>query len=186
MTNKILYLDMDGVLANFHKAICQATNVPYPSQTLLGFDWYIRTYGGTVSSFCLLMEQCPDIWRDAELYPWVPEMIEFINQYAPNWNILTTAQPAPVSWSGKAEWVAKHFTKKSLSRLIIVAGRKERLARPGAILVDDHKINCDAWERSGGTAFQWLEYSDDHIEIPNQLQKLKDFIKKEFPIAPQV
>jgi hypothetical protein len=159
------YIDMDGVLANFHKSACRAFQVEYPRNSVLFFDWLVgkADWGGTVEGFYASIEKDPRFWHDIEPYPWLHDLTEFLDVEAPkrpypadpSWRMLSNAYLNPEAWHGKVDWVRRHLGPDGPFKLTLIAGSKDHICRPGDILVDDHKKNCERWVAQGGRAFLW-------------------------------
>ncbi len=175
-----LFVDLDGVMANFHRGACPLFQVPYPRQSVLHFEWLFNQTGTTVEDFLGRIDATPGFWEKLEPFPWLPELIQILDTACPNWQILTFATQDPVSWQGKAAWVKRVLGADSIRRLVMIHGDKERLASPDALLVDDHRRWCQNWKASGGLdAFHWIEYTEDHQEMWSlQLARLRDFLSQ--------
>jgi 5'(3')-deoxyribonucleotidase len=106
---KIMYIDMDGVIANFAKAATEG-------------GWKHR----------------PDkhvSYRDLEVMPGAIDALAILNE---DFDIFIASTPPwdrPECWGHKREWIAEHFPY--LKRKIILTHRKDLLI--GDILIDDSR-----------------------------------------------
>ena len=173
-----VFVDMDGVLVNFHKHACPLFSIEYPKQSVLGWDWLYNLCGIPIEEWLGRMDDTPGFWENLEPYPWTTDLIQFLDSGYPNWAVLTMATQDPRSWAGKAAWVKRYLPVRGMYRLIMSHGSKGRFAQPGDVLIDDSYNQCAAWREAGGKAFHWVEYTDDFTERANeQLVLVKKFIE---------
>lgn len=174
----IVYVDMDGVLANFNKAGCQTFGVEYPKRSRLWHTWLRDQSGISQSEWFEIMANDPKIWDRIEPFPWTSTLVQCLDVHAPGWKILSSATHDPACWSSKARWVMQRlFPITSLHRLVLVGGRKFELASRGDVLIDDWQENIESWKAAGGVAFKWDEFTEDMEETANQqIDSLREFL----------
>ena len=106
---KIIYIDMDGVIANFKKAADEGGWTHRP-------DKHVN-------------------YRNLELMPGAKEALIRLNK---DFDIFIASTPPwdrPSQWAAKREWLEKHFPW--LKRKLILTHRKDLLI--GDILIDDSR-----------------------------------------------
>ena len=140
MSRKIIYIDLDGVIADFDKArwehpLCNQT--PFKGRP----------------------DRIPNIYRDLEP---IEGALDAVNQLLDNERldiyILSTAPwDNPDAWTHKRLWVEKYFGKKIRKRLIL-CHHKHLLI--GDYLIDDRRFN-GASEFTG----QWIHFGNE--QFPN-------------------
>lgn len=152
-----VYLDLDGVLANFVGGALRACN--QPASRLKPGVWEIHTcLDYTIQEFwsrCqghLFWSQL-DALHDAEAIVSTVEAFCAVED-ADLW-LLSAPSDDAGSFSGKYEWVGRHFNR--LKRKLVIACNKAAMhPRPGMLLVDDSDANVKAWQggigRVGGQA----------------------------------
>lgn len=174
MDNRIIYLDIDGVLANWTKSMCLGLGYPYPKNTEFETSYWLRDH--------FSRKQIDDVadsvefWQNIELYPWADEIVEIVDKCSDKWFFLTKPMPFSSCWHGKALWIMKHFPKH-LDKLIIITGSKSKCCQGGdTILIDDCKKNIFEWEKSLGSSFYWKEITSDYKYPSERLDKLERFL----------
>jgi hypothetical protein len=159
-----IWVDLDGVLANWHQAACDCFGIEYPTNTVLHREWLAEQTQEAVPTILERLDRHPRFWEDMQPLPIFPQMITYLDTTFPDWGILTKATLSTPSWAGKAAWVRRYLGDRGMHRLVITGGPKHRLASPDAVLIDDTQYQIEAWIRAGGKAFRWREYTADCVE----------------------
>jgi 5'-nucleotidase len=138
---KIIYIDLDGVVADFDKARSE-----HPLSN-------ITPYKGRP-------EKLPGIYEDLEP---INGAIDAVNDLLKNddfdvYFLSTAPWDNPEAWMHKRLWVAKYFDEKLIRKRLILSHHKQLLI--GDFLIDDRRFN-GASEFSG----QWLKFGS--VEYPN-------------------
>lgn len=136
-----LFLDMDGVLADFDTG-------------------YYRLFGelpdrskGDRPEMWKAIEAHGSFYRDLEMMPDAYELLAYTRPWRP---IVLTGMPdsVPDAMAQKMAWVREHIGDD-----VLVIGTKSRdkslWARPGDVLVDDWEKYRDRWEQVGGV---WITH----------------------------
>lgn len=148
MNKLILYFDMDGVVADFDKAIEER----YPH--LKGMPDPNRK--NIIDEYCEIPEN-QGIFDHLEL---IDGAMEAFNELYPIYDIyfLSTAKwSMPECWKHKRLWLARHFGERVIKRLILT--HRKDLAI-GHYLVDDRKANGAAEFKGKHIHFGTMEYPD--------------------------
>jgi hypothetical protein len=159
-----IWVDLDGVLANWHKSACEVFGVPYPTRTVLYRDWIAETTKLPINKLLDQTDDVPSFWKDMELLPVAPRLISYLDVNFPDWHFLTHPTLSSVSWGGKAAWVRKYFGNDGMRRLVMMGGKKSLFADRYSVLIDDTRKIIDEWTAAGGLAFHWVEYTSDWKE----------------------
>ena len=118
------YWDMDGVLANFHKAYATDKAVALKRDAMANLEPFAANVT-TLRTLMALGHKC---------------------------YILTKAANADGA-QGKVEWLAKYVPEMKAEDIIILTkGRKVDAIREEGILVDDDPANTRQWEKGGHKA----------------------------------
>ena len=123
------YWDMDGVLANFHKAYATDKAVALKRNAMANLEPFAENVE-TLRSLIAAGHTC---------------------------YILTKAANAEGA-QGKVEWLAKYVPEMDEAHIIIITkGRKVDNIRGDGILVDDDSANTRQWEKAGHKAILLTE-----------------------------
>ncbi len=134
MTKRPLFLDLDGVLADFDRGVRTVTG-KRPEELPTKVMWRElsrhKDFYGTLE----FMHDAQDLWR-------------FCEPFAPT--ILTGLPLGSWAPEQKRRWVA-HMLGPHVKVITCMARDKHRYASPGAVLVDDREKARAPWETAGGT-----------------------------------
>jgi hypothetical protein len=131
-----LYLDCDGVLADFDKGATAVLGLPPRA--------YEKRHG--LGRFWQKLAQAPDFYFGLPLMPDALELFEAVRHLHP---IILTGLPRG-NWAAdqKVRWAAQYFPG---TRIITTMARDKRdHAREGDVLVDDQEKHRHLWEGAGG------------------------------------
>lgn len=173
-----VFLDVDGVLANFRKGIHDAFNKPYNYSTLskkwlFWDDWPDVTFK-MVNAACTI-----NFWANLEWMHDGRDILEIIlDKFSINQiYLLTTPMPNVESPTGRWIWIRDNLPK-FYKRTIITQAPKSLLARPNTLLIDDKSKNIDEFLKAGGYGllvprawnYTYL-YADKTVEIVRSFLK---------------
>lgn len=142
-----IYVDLDGVLANFDKAAegILGTNNIYKYEFIWGPDKFWEKLNTRYTFFADMepMRDAFELWRN------IRHLKPVILTALPRENGERVAEQ-------KIKWVSTHVTYKmnqSQPVKVITCPTKDKpgYCQPGDILIDDRAVNRDAWMAKGGT-----------------------------------
>ena len=131
-----LYLDCDGVLADFDKGAKSILGLPPRA--------YEKRHG--IGRFWQKLATAPDFYFSLPLLPDAMELFEAVKHLHP---VILTGLPRG-NWAAdqKIRWAAQHFPG---TRIITTMARDKRdHAKEGDVLVDDQLRHRHLWEEVGG------------------------------------
>lgn len=142
----MLFLDMDGCVANFVKAACAA----HGRDTSDVDEWnFFTKWGIDENQFWEPVNAGGrEFWANLEPYEWFDELVGMVKKADPNFYILTKPSRQASCLAGKLDWIHRHFGKGF--RNYIFAPDKSPLAAKGRLLIDDSDDNCHAFSAAGG------------------------------------
>lgn len=143
---KTILLDVDGVLCNFIDGIIKSKGLDITHD-----QWKLNHHihlGLTDEEFWDIT-RVPDWWLNLQPYPWASDLIGLFNDF---FDVVYCTSPSLDSScpSQKVEWLRRHGFMSETRNDYIIAPKKELLARPDAILIDDSFDNCDRFRLAGG------------------------------------
>lgn len=148
-----LYLDCDGVLADFEKG----------ATAVLGMSPRAFEKRHGLGRFWAKLARAPDFYFGLPLLPDAMRLFETVKHLDP---IILTGLPQG-NWAAeqKVRW-AKYFPG---TRIITTLARDKRdHAQPGDVLVDDQLRHAHLWEEAGGIFLH-------HRNADETLTRLKDY-----------
>jgi 5'(3')-deoxyribonucleotidase len=169
-----VFLDMDGVITDFNKSVCEQFNLPYPPQVYYFFP-EIRPQ---VNAFCdrLFWQNLEWMHDGRDILRAITELFEPEKVY-----LLTKIMPNVESASGKMIWIQNNLPVY-FSRVIITSlgVPKSFMARPDVLLIDDNDKFVNEFREVGGKAIlvprPWntsCSLADKTVlEITKQLRKI--------------
>ena len=142
-STSIVYVDMDGVLADFYGTIATVHTVT---------SWReIHRQNIPIDQIA----QKPDFYRDLPPLPHAKHLIESIVKMAGKYSILSSPLMSKVEQSSeeKSEWL-HHNLKHDPPQSIVFDHNKSKYAKQADgtpnILIDDYKTNIRLWNLAGG------------------------------------
>lgn len=160
----ILYLDMDGVIANFYDALAKKNGVT---------DWK-KIPNKDAALFNL---KCTDFFNTIELYRSAQKLVSAVRDIAgDNYGIcsspLTEDQHNSSYW--KRVWLERHGFMPSAPNLIFTRNKEqyavERIDGSPNILVDDKPRNINQWINAGGIGICYDAGKDSVDELITKLK----------------
>ena len=185
--DRIIYLDMDGPLADFvntalfrfvnSEAVVAHMISTWPAGS--GLDGLYAMLGITQDEFWNEINQGGiDLWRNLLKHLWADELISLAEHFG---DVLILSSPARGgnSASGKLLWLADKLPSYSRRFILTPKKFKHLLARPNDILIDDDPKTCGKWHNKGGEAILFPRPWNDHpdwldpmVAVRRVLQKL--------------
>jgi hypothetical protein len=147
-----LYLDCDGVLADFDTGARKVLGMPPKA--------YQARFG--LSKFWAALARTPDFYNSLPLMPDAQELVDGVRHLDP---IVLTGLPRG-GWAAaqKKRWVERHFP--GMKVITCMAAEKSSYCVEGDILVDDTLKYRHLWENAGGVFIH-------HSSAPETLRQLR-------------
>jgi len=144
-----VYVDMDGVLADFFGAW----------KKLIGKDWReIKDLDGALQR----IRDKDDFWLNIPVTPNAMNLLSLVKQLKGSYNILSAPLPNdPNSEPHKRQWIEKNLSGFPPSKVIITSNKSVHATQPDGtpnILIDDFGKNIAKWEAAGGVGFKHKDH----------------------------
>ena len=154
----IVYVDLDGVLADFDSALNEIRG----GEELTTEELWARVapYGDGLYACLDLMLYATKLWN-------------WLSVYFDNIQILTAIprrSTVPTAEADKRAWVATNFGTNVKVNIGPYAVNKQRHCQPGDILIDDQPSNIAQWIAKDGIGIL-------HTSAADTIQQLKDLIQ---------
>ena len=151
-----LFLDMDGVLADFDRAAIPLMDGYNPEE-------FERKFGSKV--FWERVNSNPNFFLELELMQDAMQLYDAVKHLRP---IILTGMSRDMQGhiNHKLDWGLKHFGREQIV-ICCQASKKSQFCLPNDIIVDDRKIYKHLWEKKGGI---WIT----HTSASNSLKKLEE------------
>jgi len=154
--SKALYVDLDGVLANYTDAFRDRS----------GFTPEEYKELKDAPPFWTLIKDDPEFWSSMDWIPGAESFWNSITQYSPV--ILSSPLRDAGSKIGKKTWVEEHL---GAHVPVILKSLKADYSGPGAILVDDMEKNIGPWRSAGGIGILHIgDYADTLAQIRKAME----------------
>jgi 5'(3')-deoxyribonucleotidase len=166
MINKVkrIFVDMDGVLADFLKGVEKPEYIGHP---LTNDDKGHTEYDER-------KEELTNKRLFANLPPMVDmyDLIGYIKHTELPWEILTAAGVVnrELVVYDKQEWIKRYVDPKIVVTCTFSGSQKAAYAWEGNVLIDDRPSNIEAWEKAGGIGIIHKNAAD----TINQLKTLRN------------
>lgn len=176
-----VFLDMDGVLADFHKGVYAAFTQPYSYDESLATwnfweDWKIPVTREDVNAKC-----DTHFW---EHLPWTHDGLDIFEAIRSKFRpeqiyILTNPVVGGAGTAtGKLLWIEKYLLG-FIKRIIVTQAPKGLLAKPNTLLIDDNDSCVDGFREAGGRAFLIPRpWNRTHLNADRTVQMLQEFLER--------
>jgi hypothetical protein len=154
-----LYLDCDGVLADFDKG----------AMAILGMKPKAFEHRHGLGRFWQKLASAPDFYFSLPLMPDAMRLFDAVKHLDP---IILTGLPRG-NWAAdqKMRWASQHFP--GVRMITCMARDKRNHAKDGDVLVDDNDKFRHLWEQAGGIFVHHKTAEDSLVELANYFP-LKD------------
>ena len=164
----IVYVDMDGVLADLYNHAAEISDVEHYNQ-MTPAQW--ETFFKDSDAY--------QLFRNIQPFSTANQLLSIVKKYAGGYTILSS----PLSFDragsikGKTEWLKKHITVKPDNIVFEHDKYKYAVQSDGTpnILIDDYGVNTRAWDNAGGIAVKYQADENDLSEVADVLSNV--FVK---------
>ena len=165
-TKPIVYVDMDGVLADLYNHAAEIHDVEhYNEMTRDEWEAFFKD------------SNAHHLFRDIPPFATANQLLNLVKKYAGGYRILSSPLnfDREGSIKGKREWLTKHINVPA-DEIIFEHEKYKYAVQPDGtpnVLIDDYGVNTRAWKNAGGIA---CKYQADE----NDLSVVEDVLKETF------
>lgn len=171
MIIKKVFLDLDGVLSNLMKSVINIFGENRNKEV-----YYLHeSYGLSEERFWeLIYDYDENFWFNIEPYEWADDIYRKVSKY----DVYILSSPAPhyQCFSNKFKWVCKYFP--DLYKKCYFVNKKEFLAKPDSLLVDDNDDNIEKFIENGGHGILFPQDWNKNRDIVDKM----DYFYKQFDL----
>jgi len=147
------------------------------------FDWLKKEKDVTSPEAWESMDNAT-FWSEIKPYAHMQELVSIVEQYDPNFTILTSLSPKrSFGIRGKYIWLQKHLPKAVKRGVLFCNYNKGMVAHPEAVLIDDSDRLIDQFVKAEGNAilFPQLWNKNSYIagmplhSIESNLKRIQNF-----------
>jgi len=158
-----IYVDMDGVLADFEVGIGKLLGDGYDDAKYNSDSKYRSDMWRAVSKYS---KEGGQLWSELPMMSDAKELWNYVEQYNPE--ILTAGgNPAYGAEAQKRRWVPWVLGSNAKVHVVRKSADKAQFATTDSILIDDQKKSIDPWVAAGGIGIL-------HKSAADTINKLKE------------
>ena len=169
----MIYLDMDGVITDFYKAVAQVANIPVEEVISKTIDHpHIEDFVPEIWDKVNF-----DFWVKMPELPWAFDLYNYLNDFDEVFFLSRPLNDVTCS-AGKTAWLINRFGNKFDN--YIFTRHKYLLAQPGAILIDDDPDNIESFKENAGEAIQFPVPTIKGYPTETDISNFKNDFEKAF------
>lgn len=171
MNNFEIYVDLDGVLADFDSEFIRRFNIKPDDAPKKGVNGATKEDEKRHRRYYNYNILHGEFFYSLGVLPGSQHMMQELAQYNPSILSATGTMHVDIVRGHKSKWVNKHFSGVNLKQIILVQRSKDKAqyAHPNAILIDDRSKSIDPWVAAGGIGIL-------HTSPENTLREIREIM----------
>lgn len=145
----IIYLDLDGVIIDFIKGVCNWFKIPHEAEKFTHWNSMPEILNISNNEFWENIKN-PCFWEGLGFYS---EAENFIEKLREKYKVILISSPAHGCAGYRQNWIEKNLPEFFKKGHYILTPAKWTCAHKNTILIDDSEKNCFSFINSGGYAF---------------------------------
>lgn len=141
----MIFLDLDGVIINLNKAVCDWYEIPCEPEKVTEWDSWYKLTGVSNYDFWKNIK-CAAFWETLQFYP---DSISFIKELQKLGKVILCTSPAIGCAGYRQNWIQYNLPDFFNKGNYIITSNKWLLAKKGTVLIDDSDSNCDKFYELG-------------------------------------
>lgn len=170
----MIYVDLDGVIFNFHKSAFSCFNKEYKEEEYpKGVERIEKVLGINTKEFWRVIDHHGvAFWAFLETYDWWLDLIGGVEEKCKalntDWRFLSSPSRNPSCAMGKLESVQRLFGVDFRKYVLAPSSDKQLLCRSERdFLIDDKESNIDEWNAAGGVGILFPQPWNRHFNFTN-------------------
>lgn len=157
-----IYVDLDGVLADFIAGVSKLLDVEYSDEKYNSDPKFRSDMWRAVTKYS---KEGGQLWSELDTMPDAGQLWSYVEKYNPE--ILTAAgNPAYGADAQKRAWVPWMIGSDIKVNIVRKSADKAQYATPDSILIDDQAKSINPWKAAGGIGIL-------HTSAANTISELK-------------
>ena len=151
-----IFVDMDGVLADFYGRLAMLYNCKVEDMVIPGEYNPMKKFGKPNEDLWEVVNRDREnFFAELEPYPWVESLLGLCEDAVGEENVAILTSPAKgvgqavECVSGKVRWIYRHIPR--YYKRFFIGSEKEMVASPTSLLIDDSDLKIKRWKNAGGT-----------------------------------
>ena len=167
-----IFLDMDGVLVNWHAGVEKVLGIKFTDEQLI--ERQIEcSLGIEPIKFWKAIDDYDCFWENLEPYPWFSELWKKCSDYCETFILSKPHYLSPSSSSGKTRWLQRMLGSEFAD--CVFTKHKYLCANSNSLLIDDHQKMVDEFIAYGGNALLFPQsWNSGSESIEDFLEKLRE------------
>jgi len=170
----IIFLDLDGVIINFAKSVCDWFNIPYQPEKITHWNSLYKLTKTKPENFWDDV-RCSNFWEELDFYPDAKCFIERLKQKN---KVILLSTPAIGCASYRQNWIEDNLPEFFKKGHYILTPAKWACANKNTILIDDSDRNCKEFSQNNSCALLYPQpWNSNRGLFNSEEEKNNDIIK---------
>ena len=145
-----------------------------------GGGWnFFELWEATAEEFWGNIDHSVFFWSELDEYDWYLELIDLVKSFPAEMVFSSSPSKCTTSHYGKAQWLKERGFCPSKDAML--GSRKNLMANPGTVLIDDSDKNCEEFRARGGHAIVFPQHwNSQHEKQDNRLAYVQQELTKLF------
>jgi hypothetical protein len=160
----IIFLDLDGVIIDICKGVCDWFDLPYAPELVTHWDSFPELTNIDPEYFWHKL-RVSKFWKDLTFYP---NAISFMAKLSLYGQVVLLTSPANGCAGYRQNWIEKNLSSFFQQGHYILTPAKWACAHKDTILIDDSSDNCKEFVAAGGRALLYPQPWNSKNVLPEE------------------
>lgn len=165
-----IFLDMDGVIVDFAKGICNRYGLSHDRNTCNNLGSFLT------NDIWMDLECDNNFWNNLSKFEWSDKLVKACHECADTYILSAPGVINSKSASGKIKWLNRYYPE--FGDKFILTYHKHLLAGSFRLLIDDNRSQIDGFNKAGGTTILFpYDFDVSNSDIDSIICEIKSFSK---------